>query len=456
MNRMEEYRALLNELDRTAPGLETTLDRAYRKKRKQTVTRMVRSLSGVAACFVIFVLLVNFCAPVAYACSKIPVLKELAEAVTFSPSLSDAVENEYIQPMNLTQTEGGITATIEYLIVDQKQVNIFYRLESEVYTQLSADPDVICEDPELGFSVVSKGWGEENGELLYMTVDFVDCNVPEKLSLKLRVQDYGTPIAEEIILETEVNHLLEDPGEPDYLVEFDFLLEFDPQFTQNGKVYHVNQPVELDSQQITITTVEVYPTHMRVEIEECPDNTAWIKDMDFYIETDWGMKFDTVANGISATGSMDSPSMISYRADSAYFYEAEHLKLVITGAEFLNKDMETMYLNLVTGETGQLPEGVEFQSAQREGDSWILRFTAAYYEDQPLYQCFGHLFYDAEGNSYDINRWSARYGDTDEDGNFINFTEEFPLRDYPYEEVWLSPRFSHFWKAEDLIVVTVQ
>ena len=70
--------------------------------------------------------------PVAYACSKVPGLRELAEAVTFSRSLTDAVNNQYVQPISLTQTQNGITASVDYLIVDQKQVNVFYRLTADV------------------------------------------------------------------------------------------------------------------------------------------------------------------------------------------------------------------------------------------------------------------------------------------------------------------------------------
>ena len=85
MNRTEEYQALLAELDADVPGLDTTLDRAY-KKRNRRRNLVLRPLAGIAACFALFVLLVNFCAPVAYACSLVPGLRELAEAVTFSRS----------------------------------------------------------------------------------------------------------------------------------------------------------------------------------------------------------------------------------------------------------------------------------------------------------------------------------------------------------------------------------
>lgn len=418
---------------------------------------IVRPLAGLAACFAVFVLLVNFCAPVAYACSLVPGLRELAAAVTFSRSLTDAVENEYVQPMDLSQTENGVTAKIEYLIVDQKQVNIFYRLESDQYQQLAADPDINCEDDEIGFCVVNNSFSEENGELLSITVDFTNGNVPDKLQCTLRVYsnyvDHSEAPANQITDEVYSDDVYD---RPDYVAELTFNLEFDPQFTATGKVFPVNQTVMLDGQAITVTDIEVYPTHMRVEIAESPDNTAWLKSLDFYIETDWGMKFDPVSSGITATGSENSPSMVSYRADSTYFYEADHLKLVITGAKWLRKDMETTYLNLVTGEHGELPEGAEFDSARKQGSAWVVKFRAAWEEDEPMYQLFGHLFYDADGNEYEINQWSGMYGDADEEGNITYFYDEFPLKNYPYDEVWLSPQYSHYWTAEDLIVITVQ
>ncbi len=459
MNRKNEFEAMIEELNQPAPGLEATLDRAYKRKRKRTTQMIVRPLAGLAACFVVFVLLVNFCAPVAYACSQIPGLRELAAAVTFSRSLTDAVENEYVQPMDLSQTQNDITAEVAFLIVDQKQVNVFYQLDSDKYESLDADPEVLNSDgvrpASCGYS--STGFGAENGELRCLSIDFVDDNVPDSLRIKLDVYTNGIR-HENVAPEQSVDDIYSDDPyeEPDYLAQFDFLLEFDPKFTATGKVFPVNQTVILEGQAITITDIEVYPTHMRVDIAESADNTAWLKRLDFYIETDWGMKFDPVSNGITATGSTESPSMVSYRADSTYFYEADNLKLVITGAQWLRKDMETTYLNLVTGEHGELPEGAEFDSARKQGSGWVVKFRAAYDEDKPMYQLFGHLFYDADGNEYEINQWSSMYGDPDEEGNITFFYDEFPLLHFTEEEVWLSPHYSHNWVADDQIVIIIQ
>lgn len=440
MNRNSEYEAMIQELSQPAPALETTLDRACKKRRKRTAQLVFRPMTGLAACFLVFVLLVNFSSPVAYACSLVPGLRELAEAVNFSRSLSDAVENEYVQPIGLSQTEHGITAEIVHLIVDQKQVNIFYRLNSDQHQQLCADPDIECEDETISFCIVNNSFGQENGALLSITVDFTQDDVPDHLNCKLKVYSNADLVSDE----------------PDYLADFDFLLEFDPKFTAAGKVVPVNQTVTLDGQAITVTNIEVYPTHLRVEIAESAENTAWMKNLDFYIETDGGMKFEPVSNGISATGSVDSLSMVSYRADSTYFYEAEHLKLVITGAKWLRKDMKTTYLNLVTGACGALPEGVVFDSATKEDGSWVVTFRAARQEDQPMYQLFDRSFYDADGTEYEIHQWSSSFGDADSEGSSTYFYEEFPLPQFTGEEVWFSPYYSHNWVADDLIVIPVQ
>lgn len=459
MNRKHEFEAMIQELNQPATGLEGTLDRAYKRKRKRTTQMIVRPVAGFAACFAIFVLLVNFCAPVAYACSRIPVLKDLAEAVTFSRSLTDAVENEYVQPMDLSQTQNDITAEIAYLIVDQKQVNMFYRLDSKKYESLEANPEILNSDGvrPASCSYHTTGFGAENGELRCLSIDFVDNDVPGSLQVKLDV--YSNVIhPENVAPDPVVDEIYSDNPykEPDYLAHFDFLLDFDPKFTAAGKVFPVNRTVILDGQAITITDIEVYPTHMRVDIAESADNTAWLKDLEFYIETDWDMKFDPVSNGITATGSADSPSMVSYRADSSYFYESNHLQLVITGAQWLRKDMETTYLNLVTGEHGVLPEGSEFDSTRKHGDGWIVKFQTAWEEGMPMYHLFGHKFYDADGNEYVINQWSSMYGDPDEEGNITYFYDEFPLLNYPYDEVWLTPQYSHNWVAENPIIIPIQ
>ena len=461
MNRLEELEKLLNELEEPVPALEDTLNRA--KRRRVRRSRRIGVLVSVAAVLVLFVGLVNFSTPVAYACSKIPIIKELAEAVTFSRSLSDAVENEFVQPMNLYKEDGGVSATVEYLIVDQKQVNVFFRLDSEYYASLATDPKVKAADgksPQPCAYGLSE-WDVENGELRCLTIDFVDEDVPESLLISMDIYERENHAAGEPVEvappENASDDMFSDGEEPRmYVAYFEFLLEFDPLFTATGKIFDINQTIEMDGQQITISQMEVYPTHLRVNVEDSAENTAWLKSLDFYIETDWGMQFDTISNGISATGSEDGKSMVSFRADSSYFYEAENLEIVITGVEWLNKDMEKVYVNLETGETDTLQEGVRFKSATKRPEGWIVEFEAQYRRENHHHQLFSSEFYDAEGNRYDINSWSSTFGEENEKGEITYFVEEFPLKDYHETEVWLCPHYSHMWIPQEPIRIEVK
>ena len=171
MSRNEEYAALLAELEQTPAELETTVDRALRRERAAGKKRRAFGISaaGLAACFGAFILLVNLSMPFARACGNIPVLRELAKAVSWSPSLSAAVENEYVQPIGQSQTVNGITATIEYVIVDQKQLNIFFTLNADDYDNLNAgmpryEPEQVC-------STIGSSWNQPPGTLLNYTLD---------------------------------------------------------------------------------------------------------------------------------------------------------------------------------------------------------------------------------------------------------------------------------------------
>ena len=150
MNRKQEYQELLAELDNTPPALEYTVTRARTRANK---TKSIRKLffmpaSSMAAIFIAFVAMVNLFTPFAMACEQIPFLRELAAAVSFSPSLSTAVDNEYVQTIGLEQIENGITMRVEYVIVDQKQLNIFYTLQSQDYLNMDATPTIFNSEGE--------------------------------------------------------------------------------------------------------------------------------------------------------------------------------------------------------------------------------------------------------------------------------------------------------------------
>lgn len=472
-DRMTEYQQMMEELEQASPvGLERTLERAkQRNKRRIWLQRPAISVAAVFACFVI---LVNFCTPVAYACSQIPGLRELAAAVTFSRSLGDAVEHEYVQPIEIVQTDKDVMLSVEYLIVDQKQVNVFFRLDSEVYEEMVVTPEVFLATGEVAScSYGMNDYGAANGKLQSMTIDFVEEDVPGELKLYFQIENLDSWMQEEVIAvpiddiatgtDAETAEVIQDDSVaaeyepevyvPDVIAEFDFLLEFDPEFTATGRVMPVNQTVVLDGQTIIFTDMEIYPTHLRVNVEAPEENTAWLKHLRFYVETDWGMKFEPISNGIVATGDTDSPMMVSYRADSTYFYEAKHLDIVVTGAQWLEKDKEKIHINLAEGEAEYMPQDAELYEVKRAGDDLEIVLKVKERDGKWLSQIFGGLYYDASGKKYSVESWGIMSSDGEGKREEGYVYESVSLKDYPYDEVWISAITTRTWEAEEPVEI---
>lgn len=435
MNRNEEYLSLMKELEENTPDLCVSVRKA--RNRRSRVTFLYRPLTGLAACFVLFVMLVNLSAPVAQAIYEVPILGELAKAVTFSRSLSDAVEHDYVQQMELVQENNGVTAKIEYVIVDQKQVHVFYRLDSEDHEAMYTIPQVFKSDAE----------GKEhctwttpinnvaNEELRLITLDYHEENVPNSLKLVILAYD-----AEIVSLENE---------QP--IAQFTFLLEFDPNRIAEAIVYPINQTVVMDGQHITITEIQVYPTHLRVNVESDAANTAWLQTLAFYIETEEG-RFNVPTGGIIATGSAEDKDKMTFRADSIYFYEAEQINLVITGGRWIRKDMEKIRIDLATGEADALPEGVTLVPAGSEHSMSPVMLHVQQDQNSNQHILLSMMYYDANGA---LCQAPVCFRDCAEhSGNC--WYEWLKLEDYPYDHIWIRPTYTHSWIAEEPVIINIR
>lgn len=457
MNRNDEYNELLEELEETPLKLDFTLDRAKlkRKEHKRRLHRAVFApLGTIAAVFAVFVFLVNISPTFAYAAGRVPLLRELAQFVAMSPSLSAAVENEYVQPVDLVQARDGICARVEYLIVDQKQLNIFYTLTSDTYPALTADPSISSAGGGTleGFSVVYGNPAEESDELRKITVDFPVGNMPDALTVTLRVQAADTPMVEASAPPAQSDYgssLFEDSyTPPEQICELSFTLVFDPNFTDKGEILELNRDFVLDGQKLTLLSAKIYPTHMRFIFDDTESNTAWMTGLEFYVENEKGKRFEGITNGISAYGKADSPMMQQFMLESAFFSGSEHLTLFITRVLWLDKDMERVKLDLAEKTAEALPEGVEFVSARKIGDGWLLEFTASAFKENFCHQIWSDGYFDAQGNRYDYSTYSftsvgSSYSEEKTDDNTENeFCVMLPLKDYPYDEVWLRPAYS--------------
>lgn len=389
MNRNEEYYALLGELS-AAEAPSASLKKAVRRNR--TIKFIVRPLAAVAAVLAAFTVIVNASTTAAFAMSKVPGLKELAKAVTFSRSLKDAVDHEYAQLVDLEKSSSGITANVEYLIVDRQQLVVFYRLSSKDHANIGTD----CDFYTAGGERSGSSWGPnpyelgtgsmpENGSLRSVYVEHFDTEVPPELKMVLRFWDAddGHPAA----------------GESEYICEMDFDLSFDPQYRSSGKRIEIGKTVNIGSRSVNVRALDIYPIRTVLQVEGASSNDAWLTGLEFTIKTPDGRSFGSESSGtIAYSSDVSVPEIQSYTAGSLYFSGARSATLEISGAKWLDKDMEKVRIDLKNASASALPSGCGLEDARLEtradGTSvWVVTFL----EKDSLGQLLMPAVFDAEG-----------------------------------------------------------
>ena len=452
MNRMEEYRRLLTELEATPPALEYTLQRAKARRRHGLWKKGLGIPAGsLAAVFAAFVLLVNVSTPFALACSNVPFLKDLTAAVAFSPSLKAAVEHDFVQYIEQTQTQNGITMTLEYLFPDQGQLLFFATVTGprEVESVMVRPAFTDGEGRELGgYSITCLSF--EPGEL--SNAFALIPNSAEKPEL---------PEVLQVTCEVDARIPFRDSGEdgsPDAVFTFRFAL--DGALLEQRERVEVGRWVELDGNRVRIDDLEIYPTHARLTLTEDPDNPEELQSIRFYLEDEAGRRYES---GSSGTGILSLGG--SYWCESPFFAQPKTLTLHVTQAIWLEKGREYVTIDLETGEAlGPLPEGISVSVHRTDSGQVGLAFIApeppeSTEEHMVAYQVGTMEYRTPQGEVCSVNGVSHTHtdrlwGETPVPEGY--FVEEYVLEDYPWDTVDWGLYFTRRTAFDIPVSLTVQ
>lgn len=445
-NRTEEYWTLVSELSQPPQELEGSVERARKRARRTApLRRLAAPAASLAAVAATFVLLVNVSVPFALACSGVPIVRELAAAVAFSPSLSAAVAHDYVQYIGQSQTVDGVTVNLEYAIVDPVQAVFFYTTQGGM---VSISPKLITPEGEPigGYATSHAGAdGDAYGGMENLTLSFTagESRLPERFTLEF----YGIPgldlasgQAEAVAPEAVAGDgpdVVVGPREEHDTIRFAFDVTLDPSRIVDGDTVEVGRWVELDGQRILVDRLELYPTRTVVYLGEDSANTAWLRSLKFFFTDGKGNRYDDQDGVLTASGEEESNSYLTYYFQSFYYAAPENLTLHITKAEWLEKEREHVVLDLNTGACPGLPEGTEVHKVTRSGKNVSMEFHAPL-ERKGFGQTFGGAYWDPRGIEHTFNQWGA--GDVyDEDtGKAKEAYEILYLQNYAWDTVELE------------------
>ncbi len=401
MTRNEEHEVLMKKIHASDVDTDAMIKRAVSKRRRSTgATSAVASVMGL---FVAFVLLINIFPSVAYAMGRIPVLREMADALTFSTALNAAVDNEYVQPINSTKTQDGITMTVDYLIVDSSQINVFFTLKSEEY----------------GWFETQNKYYHTDGSI-YSTEDGVHLGQTESGSVAghsfVTDPEYSTGVPSEITFVANVYGLasvddyVPDPDNTDYTTTFEFDFKFDPNHIDTGEFIATDAEFELEGQTLRVSEISVFPTNATLTIEEDEANEYDLTQLYFDVVDSAGNEYRVMNIYELSMDRHKGTTSRTYEFETPYFGERE-LTLRIGGADWLEKDAEKVRIDLQSKTAHNLPEAITLTDVRRnDGDTELVFEDATEMSVFPIIDIFYGGVYDAQGNEIRISGSSGGIG----------------------------------------------
>lgn len=232
--------------------LTNNLEKRINKERRRKGT-IYGSLSVIAASL-FFILLVNTSTTFAYALSDIPILNRITQFVLFDESLKSALENDYIQYIGQKKTSGEEVLKLPYIIADEQSIILFFQTEEDTLPEnefyevrlesfRNRTTGEVISEGYTSFTFLDGDKSPENLGLKHIRVNFVDLILFKNIDINVTLSKLGlnnddlTPVKEEsFTFSVSLNDFV-DPI-----------------------IYPINQELLVNDIEVTIDSMEVYPT----------------------------------------------------------------------------------------------------------------------------------------------------------------------------------------------------
>lgn len=407
----EKWNDLLNESFKYPEEISSVEKRfemriAKLKRKKRT---LITSISTLAASL-LFVLLVNTSTAFANAIAELPVISNLAEFVKFDKSLSKAIENEYVQEVNLVAWDGNNRLLLPYVIADEKNLVLFFQLPEEFNQESNQWINIFLDNMKnsvtgekldgYGYSTsgLSPEGREENYGFIMQEYHFSEGKLPQSIDIEVET------VIENITASDEPAQLKDNNIYEDRRYTYDktgtFKFHIDLADFVAPRIYEIKETHKIMDQQIIVENMKVYPTGTEVNISFSEENSAWIKGLELELLQNGNAVYGG-NNGFSSTNDTENKWMNVY-IESNYFDKPKKQELLINAVRLLDKDEEFITVDIDNKTITPNIEGVELKQVIKNANNATLIFSTQISKDDN-HGMFSHEYRDAEGNIYELN-----------------------------------------------------
>ncbi|KAA0550384.1 DUF4179 domain-containing protein [Bacillus sp. BGMRC 2118] len=326
--------------------------------------------------------------------SSIPGFEKIVELVRSDKGLISAIENDFIQPIGVSDVQDGVKVTMDSVIVDNNEMVLFYTVESDRNLGDIMPGKIAIKDMETneGFDATFsyESLQEVTTDPVSGTIEFYADEWPSSMELSLQL--FST---------------LSDKERP-VTTRFTIPFTIDVQkFEGMQSVFSINKTASIENQKFTINKMVVHPTEMELYLQFDPANDKEIFNFD-------DLKIvDEKGEHWNAKGSIRNENEHIVTFESNYFHEPKKLYVEFSSVRAVDKDELEVVVDVENQKILKAPSDERFLSVQRSGHdlSFLLKNENA--QDQNhSYNLFGGDMVDATGATYSISsRFSSPASD---------------------------------------------
>ena len=304
-------------------------------KKKRTKIRVYSNVA-VLIIIILFSVTIRVSSVFASYISKVPGLQYLVNLINYDKGIKDAVENNFIQNINMSLEHEGLVFTIKDIIIDNSKAILFYSIQNKTNHKFVNIAEIKLKDENGKDIIASSGFDlfinkdmMKQKELLGK-VEFNFSNeetiIPDRLFIDVKLQDEA--------ISGSISH-----DKRNILIStWNFNIPINKEKLETMKVvYNLNQNIEIDGQKIFFKTVIITPTQISAEIEYDKSNSKKILGYDdIEIVNEKGEKWATIKNGVTGTRKDDDHQTLFFQSN--YFTNPKELYIKGSSIKSLDKD----------------------------------------------------------------------------------------------------------------------
>ncbi|MGG1517002.1 DUF4179 domain-containing protein [Paenibacillus oryzisoli] len=342
----------------------------------------------------------------------IPGLEKFVDLInsSYDKGIKLAVNNEFIQPIGISEEQDGMKFTVQGVIADDARLVVFYEI------QLS--------DKHEHVQLNRASLQDSTGKLMQASVSF---NYPEeakqaskKTGIQRGTADFqlspGSSLTDELVLQVTLTKS-ESPNSSKDGTDFDVRFPIDrTQFVGLQHAYTLGQSIQVEGQSITFTKAVITPLQVSLYLDYDETNSKQIFGPgDIRLVDDKGI----VWANTSASLVKDHPV---YHFESPYFNSPKSLTIVGSWFRALDKNQMSIVIDTETEQLLQAPDKKLRLYAMTKSDSYMkLDFVLNGLDsaDRMMYSLADGEFRDAAGNLYkepDLHEITRGYVDGSKPG----------------------------------------